>query len=58
MHPTSTVMLIYEIVYYKYDGDVIPCVVGTTKYLIANEQVVVQAILQFFSLSLSVGGNL
>ena len=55
---TSTVMLIYEIVDYKYDRDTIPCAVGTTEYSIANEQVTMQAIFQFFSLPLSVGGNL
>ena len=43
--PTSTVMLIYEIIGYKYGGDTISCAVGTTKYSIANEQVAVWTIL-------------
>ena len=40
------------------DREIILCVVGTTEYLIANEQVAMRAVLQFLSLSLSVGGNL
>ena len=38
---TSTVMLIYEIM----GREAIPYVVGTTQYLIANEYVVVLAVL-------------
>ena len=51
-------MLIYEIVDYKYSGDIILFAVGITEYSIANEKVVMQAVLQFFSLPLSVGENL
>ena len=54
--PTSTVMLIYKIVDYKYVGDTILCAVGTTKYSIVNEQVTVRAVLQFF-LSSFIGGR-
>ena len=35
--------------------ETILCVVGTTEHSIANEQVVVRAVLWFLSLSLSVG---
>ena len=46
--PTSTIMLIYEIVSYKYSGDTVSCAMGTTEYSIANEQVDVWIVLQFF----------
>ena len=46
--PTSTIMLIYEIVDDKYGKDIILYAVGTTEYLIANQVVVVQVVLQFF----------
>ena len=46
--PTSTVILIYEIMDYKYK-ETIPHVMSTNEYLIVNEQVVVQAIFQFMT---------
>ena len=51
-------MLIYEIVNYKYGGVTITYAVGITEYSTTNEQVAVRVVLQFFSLPLSVGGNL
>ena len=46
-------MLIYTIVNTNMSRDIVPCVVGTTEYSIANEHVVVQTVLQKISKSLS-----
>ena len=43
--PTATVMLIYEIMDYKYGGDTVSYAMGTTEYSIANEQVTMRAVL-------------
>ena len=42
----STILLIYESWVTNMDREMIPCAVGTTEYLIINEQVMVRVVLR------------